>query len=158
LDLDLDLDLHRRRHSGASIDCRGIAVDSERQTIEGALAETLGKARFAYVFGSFLSDAFGGESDVDLAVDLGEPLGWEARASLVESLSAAAGRNVDLVDLHTADPVIRMQVLRYGRLLVENDRSARHRFEARALGEYLDLKLDRAPVEHAMVGPHAGRR
>ncbi len=132
-------------------------MDPGRQPVERALAEALSGARFAYLFGSFLTEAFGGESDVDVAVDMGGPLGWEGRMRLVERLSEAAAREVDLVDLFTADPVIRMQVLRYGRLLVENDRPARHRFEARALGEYLDLKLDRAPVERAMVGPHAGR-
>lgn len=132
-------------------------MDPERRAVEGALTEALAGARFAYVFGSFLTESFGGESDVDLAVDLGEPLSWDARARLVQKLSDAAGRDVDLVDLPTADPVIRVQVLRYGRLLVENDSAARHRFEARALGEYLDLKLDRAPVERAMVKPHADR-
>ena len=115
------------------------------------------EARFAYLFGSFLSDAFGSESDVDLAVDLGVPLGWKERSRLAEALSSAAGRDVDLVDLFTADPVIRMQVLRYGRLLVDHDSPARHRFEARALAEYFDLKIDRAPVEAAMVQGHAPR-
>ncbi len=65
-------------------------------------------------------------------------------------VAAVTGREVDVIDLATADPVIRIQVLRHGKVLVDADRPARHRFEVRTLSEYLGLKLDRAPVERAI--------
>jgi predicted nucleotidyltransferase len=128
--------------SGANADRAGQVLEELRQALAGA--------RFAYVFGSILTAAFGDESDVDVAVDFGKPLAPAERLELAATLAAAAGRDVDLVDLRTADPVIKMQVLRNGRPLLVNDRLASSAFAMSALSEYFDLKLDRAPVE-AMI-------
>ena len=114
------------------------------------LRQILATARFAYAFGSILTAAFGDESDVDVAVDFGRPLTPAGRIELVATLAGAVGRDVDLVDLCAADPVIKMQVLKYGRPILANDETARYAFAMTALSEYLDLKLDRAPVE-AMI-------
>jgi predicted nucleotidyltransferase len=114
------------------------------------LRRELADARFAYVFGSILTAAFGEESDVDVAVDLGEPLTPARRYELAADLVAATGREVDVIDLRTADPIIKMQVLRYGRLLLANDQRACYSFAMHTLSEYVDLKIDRAPVE-AMI-------
>lgn len=117
-----------------------------RALISGAV----GTIRFAYLFGSTAAGRGTADSDVDIAVDAGDPLTWETRTRVAEAVTAVTGREVDVIDLATADPVIRMQVLRHGRVLVDADRPARHRFEVRTLSEYLDLKLDRAPVERAL--------
>lgn len=120
------------------------------EAVLNRVRKELANARFAYVFGSVLTAAFGDESDLDVAVDTGKPLTPGERLDLVEALTAAVGRDVDLVDLRAADPVIKMQVLRCGRPLLVNDQNAQYAFAMTALSEYLDLKLDRAPVE-AMV-------
>ncbi len=127
--------------------------EAKRERAEEVLdhvRQMLAGARFAYAFGSVLTAAFGDESDVDVAVDFGRPLTPARRLELVAELAVAVGKDVDLVDLCTADPVIKMQVLRYGRPLLVNDQGARYAFAMTTLSEYFDLKLDRAPVE-AMI-------
>ena len=49
-----------------------------RESITDTLRKALSEVQFAYVFGSFLQRSFTAESDIDLAVELGEPLGWDA--------------------------------------------------------------------------------
>lgn len=125
------------------------------QNILDRLRVGLAGARFAYAFGSVVNGSLGPESDVDVAVDFGAPLTFDARLELAAALDAAVGRKVDIVDLRAADPVIKMQVLRYGRPLLTNDLSARYKFAMNTLSEYFDLKLDRAPVEAMVARPHA---
>jgi len=119
------------------------------------LQRELAGAQFAYVFGSILGGGFGGESDVDVAADFGAPMPPGRRLGLIAALAAAVGRDVDLVDLRAADPIIRMQVLKHGRLVVCNDPISCHAFAMTTLSEYFDLKLDRAPVEAMIARPRA---
>lgn len=72
----------------------------------------------------------------------------EARLELAASLS----RDVDLVDLDRASPVLVMQVLRYGRLLANSDPAHRIRLEAAAPGRYEDLMIVRREAERALIG------
>jgi predicted nucleotidyltransferase len=125
-----------------------------RESIAHTLRKALSEVQFAYVFGSFLQRSFTAESDIDLAVEFGEPLGWDARVELATELQSSVGHEVDIIDLHTADPIIRMQVLRYGKLLIETDATARRNFEIRTISEYLDFKIDRAPIEAKMLQRH----
>jgi len=125
-----------------------------RESITDTLRKALSQVQFAYVFGSFLQRSFTAESDIDLAVELGEPLGWDAGVELAAELQSSVGHEVDVIDLHTADPIIRMQVLRYGKLLIETDATARRYFEIRTISEYLDFKIDRAPIEATMLQRH----
>ncbi len=122
------------------------------------LRPVLASACFAYVFGSVLRASFNDESDIDLAVDFGRALTPAQRLDLATALSRAAARDVDLVDLRAADPVIKMQVLRYGRPLVINDQAAAYSFAMTTLSEYFDLKLDRAPVEAMIARSRAVQR
>ncbi len=126
----------------------------KRESITDTLRKALSQVQFAYVFGSFLQRSFTAESDIDLAVELGEPLGWDAGVELAAELQSSVGHEVDVIDLHTADPIIRMQVLRYGKLLIETDATARRYFEIRTISEYLDFKIDRAPIEATMLQRH----
>jgi predicted nucleotidyltransferase len=115
--------------------------------LRARLAPLLEGARFAYVFGSFGSPYFSEESDLDVAVDFGAALGPEAYLRLAMALSDAAGRNTDLLDLRRADPIIAMQVLKSGAVLLVNDPKALAAFQMVTLAAYADQKLDRRPVE-----------
>ncbi len=81
-------------------------------------------ASFALVFGSFGTERSRPESDLDLAVRYQKPLTQAQVLDLTHRVSEIAGRNVDLVDLGSADPIIAMQVLRHGRPLLVRDRAA----------------------------------
>jgi predicted nucleotidyltransferase len=119
------------------------------RTLAEAIAPFLAGAQVAYVLGSFGTPYFRPESDIDLAVRFPEKLGWRRRVELASALGAAAGRDVDLVDLWVADPIIRMQVLKSGTLLWVADHRARRESEMATISLYHDLKLLRRPAEQA---------
>jgi predicted nucleotidyltransferase len=89
-------------------------------------------------------------SDVDLAALFRRrPESLEvldARTDLEEILH----RDVDLVDLDQTSPVLGMQVLRYGKLLVDRNPGRRHDAFGRILGLYEDVKILRREVEKEM--------
>jgi len=95
----------------------------------------------AWLFGSVARGDDGPTSDLDVGVLLGEAprtlLGqpW----SLAEELTAAAGREVDLVVLNDAPVDLVVRVFRDGQLLVGRDSSARVAFEVRTRNAYWDL-------------------
>ncbi|MGE0082333.1 MAG: nucleotidyltransferase domain-containing protein [Thiohalomonadaceae bacterium] len=96
----------------------------------------------AYLFGSQARQEAGAHSDVDLAVLYREepPLGLDGLGlDLAAALERAVGRPVDLVVLNRASPDLIHRVLRDGILVLENDASARIRFEMKARAEYFDV-------------------
>ena len=94
-------------------------------------AETLSSVRavllrqpdieFACVFGSFSKGRQTPASDIDVAVAAREPLGAKRRLALNDAIASAAGRPVDLVDLHRAGPLVLTQALTRGRRIVKRD-------------------------------------
>jgi len=80
-------------------------------------------------------------SDVDLAILLTEkPTSYDdSPFELAGELESLLHHRVDEVVLNGADPDLIHRVLREGELLVENDRSARIRFEVRARNDYFDM-------------------
>lgn len=95
----------------------------------------------AYLFGSTAKGATGPLSDVDIAVLLprGHDLTLNLRLRLLDRLVNILGRDVDLVILNEADPSLRYEVIRHGKLLYCRDESDRVAFEERTLDEYLDM-------------------
>jgi hypothetical protein len=84
----------------------------------------------------------GPDSDVDVAALYGKPVDAGLaglRLDLAGEIEARLGRRVDLVVLDHQPPDLVHRVLRDGLLVVENDRSARIRFEVRARNAYFDI-------------------
>jgi len=86
-----------------------------------ALGETLRAAlagfpslRLAIVYGSVARQRARADSDLDLAVLADRPLSAEQRIAIIEAVSQATGRPVDLVDLATAGEPTLGQVVRHG--------------------------------------------
>ena len=75
----------------------------------------------ACVFGSFAEDRQTPASDIDVAVAAREPIGPRRRLALNDAIASAAGRPVDLVDLHRAGPLVLTQALTRGRRIVKRD-------------------------------------
>ncbi len=105
----------------------------------------------AWLFGSRARGQAREDSDIDLAVL------FRGTPTLEELLEARAeaeleiGTPVDLVDLDRASPILAMQVLRHGRLLVDRNRSRRIRLTAAAPGRREDVLLNRRPVERRLL-------
>jgi predicted nucleotidyltransferase len=100
---------------------------------------------YAVVFGSAAKGTAHPDSDVDIAIGLGEapPLDVIALGALAAKLESAAGRRVDLVLLDEAPPGLAYRIFRDGITIVARDRSALAGRRARAILEYLDFR----PVE-----------
>lgn len=76
------------------------------------------ETELAYVFGSVALERARPESDVDVAVQAGKPLGTTLRMQLIEELALATGRPVDLIDLRTIGEPLLGQILKYGKRIV----------------------------------------
>jgi len=109
-----------------------------------------------WLFGSEAQGTARPDSDVDLAALFrGRPAPLDilgARGDLEDIL----GREVDLVDLDRTSPILAMQVLRHGRLLVDGAPKRRIAFFSRTLNLYDDLKIQRREAERALIARFTG--
>jgi hypothetical protein len=102
------------------------------------------------------------EIGLDLAILATDPLDPVVRFDRAQEISRLVGCDVDLVDLRTASPVMAMQVIATGRLLVECDANARGAFEDRTFSAYARLNeerrgiLERVRAEGSIDGPQHG--
>jgi predicted nucleotidyltransferase len=103
-----------------------------------------------WLFGSRARGAAGRESDVDLAALFGRR---PAALELLEArsdLEGLVGHEVDLVDLDQASPILVMQVLRHGRLLLNRDPLRYQRIVSALPSRYEDLKIIRREAEQRL--------
>lgn len=109
-----------------------------------------------YLFGSVARGDDRPDSDVDLAALYGKPVDpglAGLKLALAGDLEERLGRRVDLVVLDNQSPDFIHHVLRDGLLVLENDRSARIRFEVTARNEYFDV-LPRLQEYRRVGGSH----
>ena len=97
---------------------------------------------FACVFGSFADGRQTPASDIDVAVAAQAPIGAQRRLELIDAIASAAGRPVDLVDLHRAGPLVLTQALTRGKRIVKRDSSVL----ARLLVKMWYLNADLMPL------------
>ena len=93
------------------------------------------QVELAIVFGSVVSGALGGESDVDVAVDAGHILTPPEKMSLIDAIAARTGRPVDLLDLRVVGEPVLGKILSGGILLLGSktqygDLIRKHLFDA----------------------------
>jgi predicted nucleotidyltransferase len=113
----------------------------------------------AFLFGSFAGGTVTVESDVDIAILCRQTSSFDRREEIRAALCAGMKREVDLVDLNGASPILRMQVLKKGIILIDNA-SVYEDFFVRTTGEYDDLKRVRKGIEESILrggigGAHA---
>ena len=77
--------------------------------------------RLAILFGSLASGQGRQDSDVDLAIDAGKPMGFEEKMALIGRLAECTGRPVDLIDLRTVGEPLLGQILAHGKRLAGDD-------------------------------------
>lgn len=119
-----------------------MANDATCEMLRRALEPYGARLVCAYLFGSEARGEAKPGSDVDVAVLFREepPATLDGLGlDLASAIEDATGRRADVVVLNRASPDLIHRVLRDGVLVLENDRSARVRFEVKARNEYFDV-------------------
>ena len=117
-----------------------------RRTLADALTRDGHGVASAYLFGSVAEGRAHRESDVDVGVLLNRnvhptaPVRFDARLRLIGELSAALGREVDVVVLNDAPPQFARRVVTTGDRLVEHDADADQAFRRLTLSRAADLE------------------
>ena len=103
-----------------------------------------------FLFGSFARGFSRDESDVDVAIMFEKVPDFFRLDDLKDQLSRRAGKEVDILTLNTASPIIKMQVLRYG-VLVKRDKRTYNDFFVSTFNQYIDLKYLRKEIEENLL-------
>ncbi len=106
-----------------------------------------------YLFGSVVSGSTHTESDVDVAILFrdGYVPHIDKILEMQDKLTSLLSRETDVVILNNASPIIRMQVLRKGKKILDRDRRSFNRFFVRTIFEYDDLKRVRSVIEKKVM-------
>jgi len=107
----------------------------------------------AYLFGSEATGLTHRESDVDVALlyNTEHVPSADLLLQIQDDLTSLLKREVDVVILNHASPIIRMQVLRKGKKIFERNRRAYLDFFVRTINEYDDLKKVRSVIERNII-------
>lgn len=99
--------------------------------------------RLAVLFGSGARGRLRPDSDLDVAILPVDPaLSLGAELALQRSLEESSAREVDLVRLDQASTLLRWEVARDGKLLLEGLPGSFTRFRAQAMSEFLEFAPD----------------
>lgn len=104
-----------------------------------------------WLFGSNITGQFHADSDIDLAVLAPRPFDQLARFDLQLALGALLDRDVDLVDLASANTVLRCEVTSRGELIWSADKDVALSFSGRVLGEYARWREMTAPLRASIA-------
>jgi predicted nucleotidyltransferase len=115
-----------------------ILVEELRRAVAGLAA--------VYRFGSSADGSEHRSSDTDIALLAQRPLAPAVRFSLQERLASLLKRDVDLVDLAAASPVMAIQVIGHGQVILDAHPVERGLFEDRVLGAYARLNEERRGI------------
>ena len=121
------------------------APQSDTQQLCDYIIQLLPKAELIYLFGSHANGQVRQDSDYDLAVLLPEHLNNIERWELAQQLAGKFGKDVDLIDLRQASPVLRMQIIDQGRL-ISGDKNTATAFEMQSFSMYGNLQENRAAI------------
>jgi len=100
-------------------------------------AASLPEVKLAVLFGSTARGKARKDSDVDLGLLL-EPVSRRERLHVEAELARAAGREVDLVYLNEAPPLLRFEIARDGILLLEREEGLWTRCKVKAMVDWWD--------------------
>jgi len=104
-----------------------------------------------FLFGSFVRGDITSFSDLDIAIYFTDTIDFYRINDLREDISEMLGIGVDIMVLNTASPVIKMQVLKKGTLLINKDQRAYNEFFVNTVKEYDDLKRTRKEIEEKIL-------
>lgn len=114
--------------------------------LEPLLARRKG-VQLVFLFGSAVSRRMHRASDVDIGILFGPVPNVPQMSALTAELSSLLKKEVDLVVLNHASPILKMQILKTGVLVFARDLGAYHQFFVDTVNQYDDLKRIRKTCE-----------
>ena len=114
--------------------------------VADAVRSILPSARAAWLFGSAASGRWQPGSDIDIAVDMPEPMTSNDRWEAAQVLAAKLGADVDLLDFRRLHTVMQVQILGSGQLLFTKDNAATASYGGFVYTEYQHMQRWRQPM------------
>ncbi len=124
-------------------------LKSEIQKI--LIQELSKKVHFAMIFGSFFSKRFNQESDIDIACYFRRRMSLTKKLLITSRLEKKIGHPVDLIVLNGADIIITMQVIEFGKFVINHKPDLFYQFKAQKISEYIDFKMSRKIIEDHLI-------
>ena len=109
--------------------------------------ETFPEFRLVILYGSAACDALTPESDIDIAYDSVCPLSAAVQIQIIEKITLATGRPVDLVRLENASCVLLARILTNGKVLIKKDPLILYRY----LQRLVYASADFMPLQRNML-------
>lgn len=111
----------------------------------------------AYLFGSFASGQQRPSSDVDIAILIPRKIPAYDLWNKAQELAILLNRDVDLVNLISANTVFQNEIIQHGKLIFVGDDVKRFNFECYVIRSYLDFMPARNTIiEHMKKGNQNG--
>ncbi len=105
-----------------------------------------------YLFGSAAGDSFNIESDIDLAVLTDKSISPLEFYNISTELSVLVKQDIHLVDFWEVTDLLRIEILKKGKVLFSRDESLRLENEMKALSSYIKLNEEREVVIKVKYG------
>ena len=109
-------------------------------------------ARLIYLFGSYAQGLQNEQSDIDIAVLFSIKKTKKEIFDMSQNLAVTLNSDIDLISLNEADTDIKIQIIKKGILLFENEKDFHLGFEMRLLKEYQMLNEERSVVLESKFG------
>jgi len=106
---------------------------------------------FAILFGSFAGRRAALSSDMDIAIFFSKNVDFFRANDISEDLAGILKMTVDIVILNNASPVMKMQTLKNGIVIVNKDTDIYNNYFVETIGEYDDLKQTRKEIEESIL-------
>ncbi|KRQ87802.1 Nucleotidyltransferase domain protein [Caloramator mitchellensis] len=106
--------------------------------------------KLIYIFGSYAKGINKKDSDLDIAVLMGEYTPLDKLNLIGELMDIFKRDDIDLAILNDANEVLKFQVIKYGKNVYKVSEEERVLFEARAMDEYMDMEFFRRRQKEIM--------
>lgn len=99
--------------------------------------------KLIYIFGSYAKGKNNKNSDLDIAVLLGDYQAFDKINLISEFVGIFKRDDIDVVVLNEANSLLKFQVIKYGKVAYMVSEYEKVIFEARTLDEYMDMEFFR---------------
>ena len=121
-------------------------IDNEKiKIIKKDLVKALDPS-LIYIFGSISKDKVRKDSDIDIAILTDRQIDEYKLFILSQKLADVLKREVDLVDLNKASTVLKVQIIKTGKLIYNSNNLRKMYFQMRAMRDYALLNEERVEI------------